>query len=289
MKYTVLLYYRYVTVPDPTAERDAQVRLCSAAGLKGRIIIGDEGINGTVAGDSAAVQTYLDYMNAHALFGGIQYKTDTTDEVPFPKLKVKVRPEIVTLGTEVDVDNTATHLTPEEFNEMIKDPEVVLFDARNNYESAIGRFKGAVTPDIGLFSEFPAALDQYEGLKDKKVVAYCTGGIRCEKASALMKQNGFKNVYQLDGGIISYAQAFPEGAFEGECFVFDGRMSMAFNDTPTLLGRCVACAASTNRYYNCGVKTCNKLILVCDGCRQEALACGDECRRQLALMATASR
>jgi len=279
MKYTVLLYYRYIAVPDPAAERDAQLSLCREAGLKGRILIGDEGINGTVAGDDAAVRKYQDYMNAHDLFSGIQYKTDTTDVMPFPKLKVKIRPEIVTLGIEVDVDNTATHLTPEQFNEMIKDPEVVLFDARNNYESAIGRFKGAVTPDIGLFSEFPSALDRYEGLKDKKVVAYCTGGIRCEKASALMKQNGFRHVYQLDGGIISYAQAFPEGAFEGECFVFDGRMSMAFNDSPAQLGRCVACEEPTNRYYNCSVKACNKLILVCDGCRGEALVCGDVCRR----------
>lgn len=281
MKFTVLLYYRYVAVPDPAAEREAQMNLCREAGLKGRILIGDEGINGTVAGDAAAVRKYLDYMSAHELFSGIQYKTDTTDVMPFPKLKVKVRPEIVTLGADVDVDNTATHLSPEQFNEMIKDPEVVLFDARNNYESAIGRFKGAVTPDIGLFSELPAALGKFEGLKNKKVVAYCTGGIRCEKASALMKQNGFTDVYQLDGGIINYAQAFPEGAFEGECFVFDGRMSMAFNDAPTQLGRCVACAAPTNRYYNCGVKTCNKLILVCDGCSQESLACGDVCRGQL--------
>jgi UPF0176 protein len=285
MKYTVLLYYRYVTVPDPAAERDAQRRLCSAAGLRGRILIGDEGINGTVAGEATAVQEYLDYMNGHELFAGIHYKIDTTDVMPFPKLKIKVRPEIVTLGLAVDVDHTATHITPEQFNEMIKDPEVVLFDARNNYESAIGRFKGAITPDIGLFSDFPQILDEYEALKDKRVIAYCTGGIRCEKASALMKQQGFKNVYQLDGGIINYAQSFPDGAYEGECFVFDGRMSMAFNDTPAQLGRCVVCDGATNRYYNCGVKSCNKLILVCDGCRQPSLACGEDCRSQLTAIA----
>ena len=288
MKYTIILYYRYVAVPDPAAERDAQLRLCQEAGLKGRILIGDEGINGTVAGDAVAIQKYLDYMNAHELFAGIQYKTDTTGEMPFPKLKIKVRPEIVTLGAEIDLANTATHLTPEQFNEMIKDPEVVLFDARNNYESAIGRFKGAVTPDIGLFSEFPGALGQYDELKTKKVVAYCTGGIRCEKATSLMKQNGFTDVYQLDGGIIKYAQAFPEGAFEGECFVFDGRMSMAFNDTPAQLGHCVACDEATNRYYNCGVKTCNKLILVCDDCRQQTLACGDQCRNELMVASNVS-
>ena len=281
MKYMIILYYRYVTVPDPAAERDAQRQVCAAASIKGRVIIGKEGINGTLAGEVADVERYLKYMNSHDLFAGIQYKTDYASTMPFPKLKVKVRPEIVTLGAPVDVESTATHLSPQEFNELIKDPQVVLFDARNNYESAIGRFKGAITPDIGLFSEFPSALKEYEAFKDKKIVAYCTGGIRCEKASALMLKQGFKEVYQLDGGIINYAQTFPDGAFEGECFVFDGRMSMAFNNSPAQLGHCVACTTATNRYYNCGVKACNKLILVCDGCRELPFACGEACRSRL--------
>ncbi|GAC1372540.1 MAG: rhodanese-related sulfurtransferase [Candidatus Saccharimonadales bacterium] len=266
MSHTVLLYYKYVTLSDPEAEMAAQRELCTRLGLKGRILLASEGINGTVAGSSDAAAAYIAYMNAHPLFSDIQYKQDVTPSQPFPRLRVKVRPEVVTLGVDVDSADTAPRLTPAEFNEMIKDPDVVLFDARNNYESAIGRFKNAVTPDIPLFKDLPAALDQYEALKDKTVVTYCTGGIRCEKASALMKRRGFKNIYQLDGGIINYAQAFPDGAFEGECFVFDDRLSVAFIDNPARLGSCIHCGGATNSYRNCALPRCNDLVLVCDDC-----------------------
>ncbi len=160
---------------------------------------------------------------------------------------------------------------------MIKDPNVILFDARNNYESAIGRFKNAITPDVPLFKDFPATLDQYDDLKDKTIVTYCTGGIRCEKASALMRSRGFKNVYQLDGGIINYAQTYPEGAFQGECFVFDDRMSVAFTATPAELGSCVHCTAATNTYKNCANPECNDLILLCSRCQSAELSLCPSC------------
>jgi UPF0176 protein len=156
---------------------------------------------------------------------------------------------------------------------MIKDPDVVVFDARNNYESAIGKFRGAVTPDIELFKDLPAALDDYGDLKDKTIVTYCTGGIRCEKVSALMKSKGFKNVYQLDGGIIKYGQTYPDGAWEGECFVFDERMKVAFKDQPELIGECHFCDAATNTYLNCAYRPCNKLILICPDCETSQTLC----------------
>jgi UPF0176 protein len=192
-------------------------------------------------------------------------------------LRVKTRDEVVTLEAAVDMGQTAPRLSPQEFNRMIQDPEVVLFDARNNYESAIGRFKNALTPDIALFKELPAALDQYGDLKNKKVITYCTGGIRCEKASALMKQQGFADVYQLDGGIINYAQTFPDGAFEGDCFVFDDRMKVSFRPDSAQLGQCIVCDSATNDYYNCAYKPCNKLVLICPSCRPEQQVCTTEC------------
>lgn len=281
VNYTVLLYYKYVAVTDPESERKAHRELCESLDLKGRIFIGTEGINGTLAGTPEEVDAYRAAMSKHALFADIQYKVSHADHNPFPKLRIKVRPEVVTLETEVDLANTAPRLTPEEFNKMIEDPNVVLFDARNNYESAIGKFKNAITPDIKLFKDLPEALDQFEDLKDKTVVTYCTGGIRCEKASALMREKGFKDVYQLEGGIVTYAEQFPDGAWEGDCFVFDDRMKVSFKDEPELLGICITCGDGTNDYYNCAYKPCNKLSLICTNCKEATLVCSSECESSL--------
>lgn len=273
MKYTVLLFYKYISVPGPEVQRELQRQLCNSLDMKGRILIGDEGINATVAGSNEACEKYMAYMNVHELFSGIEYKIDIAETMPFPRLRVKVRPEIVTLGVDVDSGLTAPRLTPEEFNLMLERDDVVLFDARNNYESAIGKFEHAITPDISLFKDLPAKLDDYSDLKDKTIVTYCTGGIRCEKASALMRQKGFKDVYQLDGGIIKYAQKYPQGSFKGECFVFDERMSVAFSDNAEQLGNCHFCESPTNRYMNCAVATCNAMVLICASCKPSNTTC----------------
>ena len=286
MKNQVLLFYKYVDISDPASEREEQIYLCNELGLLGRTIIGTEGINATLSGTVEATNEYMKLMDSHPLFSGIEYKIDLVDKVPFRKLSVKVRDEIVTLGVKADPKKTATHLSPEEFNAMIEDPDVVLFDARNNYESAIGRFRNAITPDISLFKELPDELSNYEELKNKKVVTYCTGGIRCEKASALLKEKGFRDVYQLDGGIVTYAKAFPDGAFEGECFVFDERMKVGFKESPELLGSCLECSTPTNDYLNCANKSCNKLVLVCDDCKVNMHTCSGDCSLKLSLSLT---
>ena len=262
MTYSVILYYKYVSIDDPEAVRLQQRALCERLCLKGRVLLAHEGINGTLAGTTEAIDAYIAAMRTSGYFHDMSYKRDATATVPFPRLRIKVRPEIVSLGIEVDLGETAPKLTPAQFHAAIKDPSVVLFDARNNYESAIGKFAGAVTPDIELFKDLPGALEDYAELKDKTVITYCTGGIRCEKASALMRRQGFNDVYQLEGGIIEYAKAYPEGAFEGECFVFDERMNVAFNEVPALLGRCRLCEAPTNTYRNCAYPACNALMLV---------------------------
>ena len=282
MNYSVILFYKYVQLADPEAVRASQRALCEELGLKGRVLLAEEGINATLAGTTLAIDEYIQAMRQDERFRDITYKRDEAGEIPFPRLRIKVRPEVVTLGAEVDLANTAPRLTPAEFHEFIQDPNVILFDARNNYEAAIGKFAGAVTPDIKLFKDLPAVLDQYEDLKDKTVVTYCTGGIRCEKASALMRERGFKNVYQLEGGIIEYAKAFPDGAFEGECFVFDDRMNVAFNDQPKLLGRCLHCETPTNTYRNCANPKCNALMLVCPEHDQSGATCSEACANVLA-------
>lgn len=273
----VILYYKYVTLPDPAAEHQAQRALCERLGLKGRIMLASEGINGTLAGPTEAIDEYIATMAKHPQFFDIAYKRDNNTHVPFPRLRIKVRSEIVTLGVPVDPSQSATKLTPSQFHELLADPEVVLFDARNNYESAIGRFKGAITPNIDLFKDLPEALPQYDNLKTKKVVTYCTGGIRCEKASALMKQQGFTNIYQLEGGIIEYAKAYPEGAFEGDLFVFDDRMSVRFTEQTKLLQKCRQCAAPSNTYVNCANPACNQLMIVCPQCKATGITCSQAC------------
>ena len=161
MQFTVLLYYKYIRVPDARAEMVAQRSLCEELGLKGRILLGDEGINGTIAGSEEATASYIKAMDRHAYFGEIAYKKDMVSQNPFKRLRIKVRPEIVTLGVSVDPLNSAPKLSPAEFNELAAKPGVVLFDARNNYESSIGKFRNALTPDIELFKDLPAALNGY--------------------------------------------------------------------------------------------------------------------------------
>jgi UPF0176 protein len=282
MQISVLLYYKYVHLADPTAIMADQRALCERLGLKGRIILAEEGINGTVAGPNDAIDAYIIAMRDKELFSDIEYKRDLTSDNPFPRLRIKIRPEIVTLGVSVDVSQTAPKISAEEFDRLASDPNVILFDARNDYESAIGRFKGAITPSIGLFKDLPEALNQYDELKNKTIVTYCTGGIRCEKASALMRERGFTDVYQLDGGIIKYAQKYPQGKFEGSCFVFDGRMSVAYDSDAPAISVCRYCELPTSRYQNCANPNCHDLILICATCALSKQVCSNRCNEVIA-------
>lgn len=265
----IILYYKFVKIADTETVKWWQRELCERLGLKGRILISSEGINGTLGGDFKALKLYKRAMSEHTLFKGIEYKWSAGAAEDFPRLAVKVRQETVTLGLpKITPENSGKKLKPKEFHDMIStDPNVVVFDARNNYESAIGKFKNAITPDIENFRDLPSMVKDYEHLKDKKIVTYCTGGIRCETFSALLKKEGFKRVYQLEGGIVKYGEAYgDEGLWEGKCFVFDKRMSIAFSDNSKDIGECVHCGGKTSKYINCANKQCNKLILVCESC-----------------------
>lgn len=264
--FTVLLYYKYTQLQNHEAFAQEHKALCQQLGLKGRILIGSEGINGTVAGSDEAAVRYQEALHAHPAFADVIFKISYAETQPFPRLMVKTRTEIVTLGhPELDPTlDTAPHLPPAEFKRMIEQEDVILFDVRNRYESEVGRFKGAICPPIESFRELPALLPQYEALKDKTLLMYCTGGIRCEKATALFRQAGFKDIFQLEGGIVSYGEQVGDEHWEGDCFVFDERMMVpvgASGEKPPL-GRCVHTGTPTRNVRNCLHDLCHKIIVV---------------------------
>ena len=205
----VILFYKYVPIADPEAFAAGQRVLCSSLGLKGRVLIAAEGINGTLAGPVDAVNEYTSALHADARFADVAFKVSAGDENTFPKLVVKVRPEIVTLGAGDLVADQQNQLPPAEWKRMIEeDEDVVLLDVRNRFESDAGRFEGAVVCEIENFRDLRQYVEKLEPLKEKKVLMYCTGGIRCEKASALLRSRGFQDVYQLHGGIVTYQEQF---------------------------------------------------------------------------------
>ncbi|PAT14917.1 hypothetical protein CKJ84_00930 [Corynebacterium sp. NML 120412] len=286
----ILLYYKFQPIADPDAVRLWQRDLCEGLGLYGRIIVSKDGINGTVGGPIDACKTYA--KKTREYFRGIEFKWSEGGKDDFPKLSVKAREEIVSFGApgELKVDSHGvvgggTHLTPEEVNELVaNNPDVVFFDGRNAREAEIGKFKDAVVPDVETTHDFIKELDsgKYDWMKDKPVVSYCTGGIRCEVLSSLMKNRGFEDVYQLDGGIVRYGEKYGNsGLWEGSLYVFDKRMHTEFGggtDDPNYvqLGHCVHCGADTNQFYNCANEPeCRVQYLSCPECREENPYCAE--------------
>jgi len=268
----VLLYYKFVEVKDPAFETMQHKYVCDGLGLKGRIIIAQEGINGTVAGNSAQLKRYIDYMDNHPLFDGIVFKRSYAGKMPFGKMIVKHRDEIVTLGKKVDISKTGTYLKPSELHDLFeKDEDMVVVDMRNNYEYDVGRFEGAIQPDTTKFYELPRKIKNLKIDKDKKIVTYCTGGIRCEKATVLLKEIGYENVYQLEGGIVKYLEKYPDGYFKGKNFVFDNRM-VTNVDTPSgkeVLSKCEHCDQPSDRYIDCTDTKCHRLFICCKDCEKK--------------------
>jgi len=277
----IILYYKFTPIKDPEAVRLWQRALCEKLGLKGRIIIAEHGINGTLGGDITVLKQYAKETKTYEGFKDIVFKWSDGDHEDFPKLSIKVRPEIVTFGVsdKIKVDQKGIvgggkHLKPKQIHELIAErgKDVVFFDGRNAYEAAIGKFSNAVVPDIEHTRDFPNELQnpKYDEIKKKPVVTYCTGGIRCEVLSMLMKQEGFEEVYQIDGGIAKYGEEFgDDGLWEGSLYVFDGRIGTKFSDKAKDIGKCSRCGAKTSNYNNCANKACNKLILICKNCENE--------------------
>ena len=265
----IILYYKFVPVTDPHMTMRWQRELCTRLRLRGRIIISQHGINGTLGGDIDSVKTYVHEMNLTREFKGIEYKWSDGTRDDFPKLSIKVRKELVTLAPEEDFDvfDQGTPLRPEAWHKFIDEhPDVPILDARNDYESTIGAFRGAITPKIKTFKEIKKTLEKLP--KDRPVITYCTGDIRCEYLSAYMKHKGFQDVYHLEGGIVKYGEAYgDDGYWEGKCYVFDKRMKIAFSDTSKDIGICVHCGADTSEQVNCADLSCNRQFVVCKACQ----------------------
>ncbi len=264
--YPVLLYYKYVPVDVPERFAAEQKALCAALGLKGRILVASEGLNGTVVGSREATGKYMETLRADVRFADIEFKISAGTPDTFPRLSVKVRPEIVTLGAPMsltaDLDN---HLSPTEWKRALEEnPDAVVVDVRNQYESVAGKFSGAVACQIENFRELPGYLDHLSEFKDKTVLMYCTGGIRCEKASALFRASGFSKVFQLHGGIVNYQREYGNTHWEGECFVFDKRMTVRVDENLTQVGRCAHTARPTSRFVNCLHDLCHRLFLLAE-------------------------
>ncbi|MFD1737714.1 rhodanese-related sulfurtransferase [Bacillus salitolerans] len=287
MNYQVLLYYKYVPIEDPEAFMMEHRELCERIGLMGRIFVAHEGINGTVSGTVEQTEEYMEAMRKDPRFSDTVFKVEKSEKHAFRKLKIKVKPEIVNLSLEEDLNpnqTTGKHLSPKEFYEAMQQEDVVILDARNTYEYDLGHFKNAIRPDIESFRELPNWIkENFNEYKDKKVLTYCTGGIRCEKFSGFLVKEGFKDVSQLEGGIISYGYD-PEvqgRLWDGKCYVFDDRISVPVNRTEeaNVVGECYYCGEPEERYVKCGNPECNKHLLMCEECEHEhKRSCSTECR-----------
>ena len=273
----IVLFYVFTPLPDPDAVRLWQQAVCEAEDLRGRIIVSPHGINATVGGDIRAVKRYVRATRSYPAFADADIKWSDGTGDDFPRLSVKTRPEIVTFGApgEVKVDASGvigggTHLSPEELHELVdrRGDDVVFLDGRNAIEAEIGRFTGAVVPDVETTRDFIPLIESgaFDHLKDKPVVTYCTGGVRCEVLTALMRNRGFTDVYQLDGGIVRYGEKYgDDGLWEGSLYVFDKRMSVDFSDHARVIGRCTDCGSPTSRVTN-RENTDRELLVLCENC-----------------------
>lgn len=268
--YPVILFYKYIAITNAEGFAAEQRRLCESLGLKGRILIAAEGMNGTLAGPEEGVNRYVAALRTDARFADIEIKVSAGDAGTFPKLVVKVRAEIVTLNAGEIVPDKDNQLSPTDWKRMMEeDPDAVLLDIRNRFESDAGKFAKAVVCGIEHFRELPQYVDRLESLKEKTVLMYCTGGIRCEKASALFRSKGFKNVFQLHGGIAAYQEQFGNDHWQGECFVFDQRMTMRVEEGLVQIGRCAHTGRATSRFVNCLHDPCHKLFILSEQAEAE--------------------
>lgn len=242
----VAALYKFVRLDDFEQLREPLLALMLAQNVRGTLLLANEGINGTIAGPRAGIDTVLGWLREDPRLADLEHKESFHDEHPFLRTKVKLKKEIVTMGVEgIDPNRTVgTYLSPEEWNAVISDPETILIDTRNDYEVEVGTFKGAINPETRTFREFPDYVkDTLDPAKHKKVAMFCTGGIRCEKSTAYLKEQGFEEVYHLKGGILKYLEEMPreDSLWEGECFVFDERVTVDHDLNPGEFDQCHAC------------------------------------------------
>lgn len=285
--YKIILFYKYTKIKDPQKEMALQRGACEALGLKGRTIIAEEGINSTLEGESANVQKYIDWMNSRRGFENIHWKKSNGDGDSFPRLSVKVRNELVSLGLKKDINPnkiTGKRLAPDDLKKWFdENKDFAIVDMRNDYELKVGKFENTVFPGLENFRDLKENIKLIEDLKDKTVLTVCTGGIRCEKASGFLVQEGFDDVYQLDGGIVSYMEKYPEQNFKGSLYVFDKRkvVNFAENGNHEVIGHCEKCNVKSENYINCNNPICHKHMILCEDCSTDGEYCGTDCKMKM--------
>lgn len=291
-RFDIILYYKYTTVADPEAFMLWHKDVCTKLNLKGRVLIAKEGINGTLEGAPESVDEYCKLLTQCTFgnFADVVFKRSEGTGKSFPKLVVKVRTEIVAakLG-EDDVDpnvTTGIHLPPEELRKWFETGEAGkdfhIIDMRNTYEFKVGRFKGSTDAGMRYFRQLKEVTENFEHLKNKKVLTVCTGGVRCEKASGYLIKKGFKDVYQLDGGMATYMQKFPGKDFDGALYVFDDRITMDTTKDRPVVGSCEYCGVANERYVNCPNDECHLHFICCEACdkeREGVTYCIYDCRK----------
>jgi len=278
----ILLYYKFTPLSDIEAVKLWQRTLTNSLHLRGRILISRHGLNGTVGGEIEDLKEYIKATKQYPRFKDIVFKWSDGKREDFPRMSVKTRRELVGFQNsedefDVNMDGViggGEHIKPNELHNLIEQfgDDVVFFDGRNAHEAQIGKFKNAIVPNTNTSRDFIAELesDKYDAIKDKKVVTYCTGGIRCEVISTMMKKRGFKEVYQMDGGIVKYGEAYgDDGLWEGSLRVFDDRMTVNFSDHTKTIGECTHCQGKTSNFENCAHMECNELVLICENCRKQ--------------------
>ncbi len=288
MKHTIVLFYKYTHIDAPETLLKSQRAVCNSLGLKGRMIIAHEGINATLEGTEANIKKYCQQLLADKRFKNTHLKFSEGNGDAFPKLSIKVRNEIVAgrLGEE-DINPkevTGKYIMAEELHDWIHSKkEFYIIDMRNDVEQQSGYFEGSILPGMEYFADLPKVLPKLAHLKDKTVVTVCTGGVRCEKASGFLVKHGFKDVYQLYGGIVTYMEKYPGQDFKGSLYVFDNRLVMSFNmDDPNreIVGRCVVCQKPSENYVNCKDNFCHRHFICCSECLGEngEILCPMGCR-----------
>ena len=285
--FEILLYYKYTPIDDPEKLRDEQRALCERLNLKGRIIVANEGINGTVEGKKADVDAYVGLMINDKRFKNVDFKRSKGTGGAFPKLSVKVRSEIVAarLGKD-DVDPsklTGSYITAKQLHDLIhSDKRFYIVDMRNDFEQKSGYFKDSILPNFKSFADLPKVLPLLKALKGETIVTVCTGGVRCEKASGFLVSKGYKEVYQLLGGIVTYMEKYPNEDFLGKLYVFDNRLTMGFNtddQTHVVVGKCEGCGKPCDDYVNCAEDFCHRHYILCKNCYHKSGLpfCNEQC------------
>jgi UPF0176 protein len=287
MKTRVLLFYKYVNVENPTEVMERERAVCNVLGLKGRIIIAHEGINGTVEGSVEETEKYIAHLRSDKRFRDMYIKESEGDGKAFPRLSIKVKPEIVSTKFGAHIDprkKTGKYLQPHDLKRMYENnDEFVVIDMRNEFEIASGYFKNTVNPGLTTSRDLakPEIIEKLKIHKDKKCITVCTGGVRCEKMSAFLIDQGFENVYQLHNGMHGYMEKYPGQDFLGTLYTFDDRKVMDFGGERTVVGKCLTCGTASERYENCANMKCHDNFITCNSCMESfggVAYCSDDCK-----------